>query len=116
MINTFLYIQLKKDIHFDKEIEKNENFENFVPKMKKIKKLEKSKNIKDINQIIVNNWSFEERESLKKSLISFGVGRWKRIREGSTFGDGQTLKRKSLEEVKAYSLSFLRCVADNLSY
>jgi hypothetical protein len=66
--------------------------------------------------ILINNWNFEERELLKKSLLSFGFNRWSHIqtcfREHKDFG----LREKSYHEIKAYSKSLIKSIADNLNY
>ena len=72
--------------------------------------------IESVSQIISCDWNFEERELLKKSLLSFGYGRWAILtsifREHSQFG----IRVKSESELSVYADSFLRSIADNLDY
>lgn len=36
--------------------------------------------ITSAKEICINMWTFEERELLKKGLLSFGYGRWDKIK------------------------------------
>lgn len=72
--------------------------------------------IQNFDKIEENFWSFEQREALKKALISYGFGRWEQIRLFSSQGETQFLRTKSIEDIKAHSISFLRCVSDNLNF
>jgi hypothetical protein len=52
-------------------------------------------------------WSIEEKEYLKRSILSYGYGRWKKIKK-------EKLKNKDHKEVIGFSNAFLRCLVDNL--
>lgn len=51
VVNTFLYIQLKKNKEIGLDTQEKNSQDVFIPKLKKIKKIEKSKNIVDIYRI-----------------------------------------------------------------
>lgn len=64
---------------------------------------------------IVQRWSFDEREHIKKYLLLYGYGRWKKIITASKDADISISHRK-LEEIRAYSNAFVRSICDNLTF
>jgi len=74
------------------------------------------------HRIVTDNWYFEEREHLKKSMLTYGYGRWDKIMEcskGSNSQYSQTLsvglEKKPLELIKAFGNAFVRSISENLS-
>jgi len=67
------------------------------------------------SQTLASKWTVNEREQLKKMLMIYGFGRWKKIRENSPEVDG-TLKKKPDVELKAYSVAFVKAILEQLSF
>lgn len=69
---------------------------------------------KFIERLITAKWSAEDREQLKKVLLSFGYGRWKKIQEMRL----DFFRHKSVEraEIQGFASSFIRCLIDNIEY
>jgi hypothetical protein len=66
---------------------------------------------KPIDKVLTNKWSMLEKESLKKYLLQFGYGRWKKIRKYSS-RNCKILKDKPDYEMKAFANDFLRTLYD----
>lgn len=58
-------------------------------------------------------WTADDREQLKKLLLQYGYGRWKSLQRSSTLIGGK-LENKSIQEVKAYTNSFIRSLGMSL--
>ena len=69
------------------------------------------KKIPDKN--LMNKWVSMEKEALKKYLLQFGYGRWKKIRKYSK-NHCKILKDKSDVELKAFANDFLRTIFEYL--
>ena len=77
------------------------------------------KKISEVDQndkIEISMWNFEERELLKKSLLSFGFFRWPLLKKIFLRHQNFGVTPKSEQEIAEYSLCFIRCVSDNISY
>ena len=61
-------------------------------------------------------WTFEERELLKKGLLSFGYGRWDKIKMSFEKKQHLGLREKTVQEIRAYSNSLLKSISDNLNF
>lgn len=68
---------------------------------------------KPIDKALSQKWGNMEKETLKKYLLQFGYGRWKKIRKYSAH-HCKILKDKSDVEMKAFANDFLRTLYDNL--
>lgn len=55
-------------------------------------------------------WTLDDREQLKKYLMTFGYGRWKEIQEASSHAGGR-LKDKSILEVRLFANAFINCIS-----
>lgn len=60
-----------------------------------------------IDKTLQAKWGSMEKETLKKYLLQFGYGRWKKIRNYSKTHD-KILKDKSDQEMKAFANDFIR--------
>lgn len=67
-------------------------------------------------KVMQNSWTFEDRELLKKSLFSFGYGRWTSIQKYFQEHKGGLNAAKTIQEIRAYSNSLIKSIADNLSF
>jgi hypothetical protein len=128
VINTINFIDMsqfsekyKHLISYEKNVMSMENkyseaSNKFYPKILYEPILKNPEKIKNFDRILINQWTFEERELLKKSLLSFGYGRWNKIRKSffqrELFGN----YKKSISEVRAYSNSLIKSIADNLNF
>ena len=72
--------------------------------------------IESVSRISFNTWNFEERELLKKALLTFGFNRWEKIRLCFEKQKDLGLRVMSLEDIRAYSNTLIRSIADNLNY
>lgn len=52
-----------------------------------------------------------EKEQLKKMLLTYGFGRWNKIRKNS-----QELAKKSDTELQAYSVAFIKTILEYLNF
>jgi hypothetical protein len=59
------------------------------------------------------NWGNIEKETLKKYLLIYGFGRWKKVRKASS-NQCKILKDKTDVEMKAYANDFIRTLFENL--
>ena len=104
------------EIIYKKTDQPNTSLPFFVHTIRNKKAQMLSGKVTKFEDIMVNNWNFEERELLKKALLSFGFNRWSVIqtcfREHRDFG----LREKSVDDIKAYSKSLIKSIADNLNY
>jgi hypothetical protein len=93
-----------------------ENLDRFFPKNLQAQLSAPPVCIGSVSQMTINTWNFEERELLKKSLLSFGYNRWEHIqkcfKEHKDFG----MREKSISEIASYSQSLIRSIADNLNF
>ena len=62
---------------------------------------------------LLNSWSTMEKDTLKKHLLQFGYGRWKKIRKFSASQD-KILMNKNDREMKAFSNDFIRTLFEFL--
>lgn len=62
------------------------------------------------------SWNFEERELLKKALLSFGYGRWDAIQQSFWEHRGIGSREKSVSDLRAYANSLVKSIADNLGF
>lgn len=88
----------------------------FHPSSGNLKITETTKKIETVVKISSNNWNFEERELLKKSLLAFGYNRWSKIHLCFRNQKNMGLRVMSLSDIRAYSDSLIKSIADNLNY
>lgn len=62
---------------------------------------------------LASKWSIDDKEQLKKFLLLNGYGRWRKIQDSSRSIGGK-LCEKPVTELRAFSNSFLRAIAENL--
>lgn len=60
-----------------------------------------------------HRWTVDDREQLKKLLLQYGYGRWKCLQRSSTLIGGK-LENKTIQEIKAYTNSFIRSLGMSL--
>jgi hypothetical protein len=58
-------------------------------------------------------WSIDDKEQLKKYLLIHGYGRWRKIQDASRSIGGKLFEKPDVE-LRAFSNSFLRAIAENL--
>jgi len=60
-----------------------------------------------------SKWSIDDKDQLKKYLLIHGYGRWKKIKDASKSIGGKLYEKNELE-LRTFSNSFLRAIAENL--
>ena len=127
VINTINFINLR---NFSKQyqnlisFEKNSSSQNlrkeetskFYPDIITEPIYKNPKKIQDPKNILINLWTFEERELLKKSLLSYGYGRWKKIQKNFIQQEFFGYSKKTISELRSYSNSFIKSISDNLNF
>ena len=90
--------------------------ERFNPISVRTSFLSNPKILTDPSKIFINVMTFEERELLKKALLSFGYGRWENIQECFKDQRHLGLREKTISEIRSYSNSLIKSIADNLNF
>lgn len=127
VINTINFINLKNFskkyqnlISFEKTTipnpEKKEENSKFYPNLIAEPIYKNPQKIKNPKNILINLWTFEERELLKKSLLSYGYGRWKKIQKKFFQQEHYGYRKKTISELRSYSNSFIKSISDNLNF
>ena len=93
-----------------------EKVAQFYPEPIREPKIKNPALINDPNKIFINVWTFEERELLKKALLSFGYGRWENIKSCFKEQKHMGLREKTVQEIRSYSNSLIKSISDNLNF
>jgi len=67
--------------------------------------------MKGKGQLVSTKWHMNEKEQLKKMLLTYGFGRWNKIRKNS-----QELAKKTDAELQAYSIAFIKTLLEHLNF
>ncbi|KRX05591.1 hypothetical protein PPERSA_12769 [Pseudocohnilembus persalinus] len=65
---------------------------------------------KSHNKQLYYQWSQDDREQLKKSILQYGYGRWRQIQKQSHVVGG-SLEERNKQEVRAFANAFIRTMA-----
>jgi F/Y-rich N-terminus/F/Y rich C-terminus len=60
---------------------------------------------------LMKKWSMNDRENLKKWLLTYGYGRWKKLKEVMSEADSI---QKPIPELRSFATSLVRTIAENL--
>ncbi|OMJ79463.1 hypothetical protein SteCoe_20519 [Stentor coeruleus] len=66
---------------------------------------------KQADSSILKKWSMNDRENLKKWLLTYGYGRWKKLQEVMSEADSI---QKPFPEIRSFASSLVRTIAENL--
>ena len=66
---------------------------------------------KQADSSVMKMWTMNDRENLKKWLLTYGYGRWKKLREMMSEADS-TLK--PINEIRSFASSLVRTISENL--
>ena len=66
---------------------------------------------KQADSSIMKKWSMNDRENLKKWLLTYGYGRWKKLQEVMSEADSI---QKPIPELRSFATSLVRTIAENL--
>lgn len=66
---------------------------------------------KQVDSSIMKKWSMNDRENLKKWLLTYGYGRWKKLQEVMSEADST---QKPIPELRSFATSLVRTIAENL--
>jgi len=61
---------------------------------------------------MMKKWGVNDRENLKKWLLTFGYGRWKKLRE--VMSEGGAYTTKPIPEIRSFATALVRTVGENL--
>lgn len=61
---------------------------------------------------LIKKWGINDRENLKKWLLTYGYGRWKKLQEAMSEGGAFSLK--SIPEIRSFATSLVRTIVENL--
>lgn len=91
----------------------NLNLQKFEPSLVVEKHPLPSKEKTSTDKNLLNKWSADDREQLKKLILQYGYGRWKQLQRSSTQIGGK-LETKNYLEIKAFANSFIRSLGQAL--
>lgn len=67
---------------------------------------------KQADNSLIKKWGMNDRENLKKWLLIYGYGRWKKLRE--TMSEGGAFSTKPIPEIRSFATAFVRTIVENL--
>lgn len=91
----------------------NLNIQKFEPSQAIEKSPPPPKEKPTADKNLLNRWTADDREQLKKLILQYGYGRWKQLQRSSTLIGGK-LESKSYQEIKAFANSFIRSLGQSL--
>lgn len=62
----------------------------------------------------LKKWGINERENLKKWLLTYGYKRWKKIQEAMS--EGGAFSCKQVQEIRSFSTALVRTISENLPF
>ena len=66
---------------------------------------------KQVDSSIMKKWTMNDRENLKKWLLTYGYSRWKKLQEVMSEADSI---QKPIPELRSFATSLVRTIAENL--